>query len=55
MKFKQGKPTRVALDVAVHTLAEMVIDHLELSGYVIMRRPPLPAHSTPGSRIPMKD
>ncbi len=47
MKYKQGKPTLVALDVAVHTLAQMVIDHLELFGYVIIKRPPLPAHSIP--------
>ncbi len=55
MKFNRGKPTRAALDVAVHTLAQMVIDHLELSGYVIMRRPPRAPHSTAVKGIPMKD
>jgi hypothetical protein len=55
MKFRQGKATRASLDVAVSALAEMVLEHLELSGYVIMRRPPRAGHSTPSSGIPMKD
>jgi hypothetical protein len=57
MKYRHGKPTNAARDVAVRVLAEMVLEHLETSNYVIMRGPPAPAHSTPGTkpRIPMKD
>jgi hypothetical protein len=55
MKFRRGKATRAAQDVAVSALAAMVLEHLELCGFVIMRRPPSAPHSTPGSGIPMKD
>jgi hypothetical protein len=55
MKFKQGEPPRAALDVAVHTLAQMVMDHLELSGFVFMRRPPASAPSVRSSPIPLTD
>jgi hypothetical protein len=47
MKFQDGKARqRAAVDAAV---AMMIAAHLERTGYVIKRKPPLAAHSTPGS------
>jgi hypothetical protein len=53
MKFQDGKARqRAAVDAAVATVATvamMIAAHLERTGYVIKRKPPLAAHSTPGS------
>jgi hypothetical protein len=50
MKFQDGKARqRAAVDAAVATVARMIAAHLERAGYVIKRKPPLTAHSTPGS------
>jgi hypothetical protein len=51
MKFQDGKARqRAAVEAAVATVARMIAAHLERSGYVIKRKPPLSAHSTPGSQ-----
>jgi hypothetical protein len=50
MKFQDGKARqRAAVDAAVATVAMMMAAHLERTGYVIKRKPPLAAHSAPGS------
>ncbi len=35
-----GKPHRLGSDVAAQLAAEMLVQHLEQSGFVIMRKPP---------------
>jgi hypothetical protein len=56
MRYRQGKPTAAAKDVAIRVLAEMVLEHLELSNFVIVRGPPALAHTTTSHhRLPMKD
>lgn len=56
MRYRHGKPTAAAKDVAIRVLAEMVLEHLELSNYVIMQGPPAKAHSTSSSpKLPLKD
>jgi hypothetical protein len=46
MRFRGGKASNAARDVATAALAAMVLDHLETCGYVIKMRPPAVAHST---------
>lgn len=56
MKYRRGKPTAAAKGVAIRVLAEMVLEHLELSNFVIMRGPPARAHSISASPgLPLKD
>jgi hypothetical protein len=55
MRFRNGKATNAARDVAVSALASMVLEHLELSGYVIKKKPPRVAHSTSGGSPHLKD
>lgn len=55
MRFRHGKATNAARDVAVSALASMVLEHLELSGYVIKKKPPMAAHSTGGGNPYLKD
>jgi hypothetical protein len=47
MKFRRGKATSAARDAAVSALAAMVLEHLEMCGYVFMRQPPARPPSTP--------
>jgi hypothetical protein len=49
MQFRRGKASNAAREVAATALAEMVLEHLELCGYVIKQRPPKAGHSTPPS------
>jgi hypothetical protein len=55
MKFERGKAKpKAAQNVAVAALARMVLDHLEMSGYVIRRRPPQSSGSvaaSPGNHL----
>ncbi len=49
MTYSRGKNrSRPAHEVAVRTVAQMIYAHLTEAGYVIMKKPPLPPHSTHG-------
>lgn len=50
-----GKVHQKASEVAVSMLASLVLDHLERSNFVIMKKPPLAAHSDTQHRLPLKD
>jgi len=50
-----GKVHQKASEVAVSMLASLVLDHLERSNFVIMRKPPSMAHSDTQHRLPLKD
>ena len=49
MQFRHGKASNAARDVAVAALAGMVLEYLELAGFVIKKKPPRRGHSTPPS------
>ena len=44
MKFNRGKASNAAREVAASALARMVLEHLESSGYVVMKSPSAPPH-----------
>jgi hypothetical protein len=51
-----GKATNAARDAAIRALAGRVVEHLERSNYIVMRRAPARSWSTPGKfNVPMKD
>ena len=46
----RGKSHRHADDFMSRIAAETLVRHLEVAGYVVMKRPPRPMHSTPKPR-----
>lgn len=49
MTYSRGKNrSRPAHEMAIKTVAQMIYNHLAEAGYVIMRKPPAPPHSTHG-------
>ncbi len=42
-----GKPHRLASDSTAQLAAQVLVDHLERAGFVVMRRPPAKPHATP--------
>jgi hypothetical protein len=49
MTFSRGKNrSRPAHEIAIRTVAQMIYAHLTEAGYVIMKKPPSPPHSTHG-------
>lgn len=59
MTYQGGKHRGLqAHELAIRTVAQMAYDHLELSGYVIVKAPPSDAMALTrcmGSKIPMED
>jgi hypothetical protein len=52
----RGKASNASRELAISVLAGRVIEHLEMSNYVVMKKPPAKAWRTPGKpAIPMKD
>lgn len=55
MRYRQGKSTNAAKDVAIRALAEMVLEQLETRNYVIMRGQPAKARRIGSSpKMPLK-
>jgi hypothetical protein len=49
MTYSRGKNrSRPAHEIAIRTVAQMIYAHLTEAGYVIMKKPPSPPHSTHG-------
>ncbi len=47
LRYNGRKRVHSADEVMAQITAEQLIEHLELSGYVVMCRPPLDAHGAP--------
>jgi hypothetical protein len=45
-----GKPHRAAGDAMARIAADTLVQHLEMCGFVVMKRPPGKLHSTPTKR-----
>jgi hypothetical protein len=45
---RSGKAHHHASEMMARIAADVLVDHLELSGFVIMKKPPLKPHSTSG-------
>ena len=52
LSFDGKRRFRHADGLAAAITAEHLVKHLEMAGYVVMKRPPGPAHSTSGFRKP---
>ena len=44
---RTGKSHRLASDAMTRIAADVLVDHLELAGFVVMKKPPLAAHAAP--------
>ena len=49
---RRGKSHRYAVDHMARIAADVLIEHLELSGFVVMVKPPAVAHSAPTMHHP---
>lgn len=45
---RAGRTHRHATEMMARILADVLFEDLELSGFVVMKRPPAVAHATPG-------
>lgn len=56
---RAGKSHRHATEMMARIAADVLVEHLELAGFVVMKKPPAPLHSAvshPDSKgIPLKD
>jgi hypothetical protein len=43
LRFHEGRRVRDAERMAAQLAAERLVQHLELSGYIVMKKPPSPA------------
>ncbi len=48
LRFDGRRRVHTADDVMARITAERLVRHLELSGFVMMKKPPAPPHSTSG-------
>lgn len=56
MIYQNGKHrARAADEIGRKTVAQMIYNHLMLSGYVILKKPPRPPHSTHGFKKHLKE
>jgi hypothetical protein len=46
---RRGKPHRHALEDIARIAADVLIEHLELSGFVVMKKPPAVSHAAPAA------
>ncbi len=49
LRFDGRRPTRTADDMMARITAQRLVAQLHRSGYVLMKKPPIPNHSTPPS------
>ena len=42
---RSGKAHRLATEMAARIAADVLAEHLELAGFVVMKKPPAPLHS----------
>lgn len=54
LRFNGKKPVRYAEDAMANLMARHLMNHLELSGYVIMKKPPAGPNFNPGHWYPEK-
>jgi hypothetical protein len=47
LRFDGRKRARTANALMAQITAERLVEHLQLSGFVVMKKPPAKAHSTP--------
>jgi hypothetical protein len=47
---ERGKPHRAARDDMARIAAQTIARYLDMAGFVVMKRPPRPAHGTPKAR-----
>ncbi len=52
LKFDGRKRVHNADDMMARIAAQRLIEYLALSGFVVMKKPPMPAHSTSGAPTP---
>jgi hypothetical protein len=52
LRFDGRKRLHSADDMMAQIAAKRLVEHLALSGFVVMKRPPMPPHSTSTSPIP---
>ena len=50
LTFDGRRQFRVSGEMMAKITAEHLARHLEMAGFVVMRRPPRPGHSTPASK-----
>jgi hypothetical protein len=46
LRFNRGKPHRMAQDAMARLAADVLVDHLEMAGFVLMRKAATKGHST---------
>ncbi len=47
LAWRRGKRHRHGERLAFQLAAEMMVEHLELAGFVVMKKPPLESHAAP--------
>jgi len=52
LRFEGRKRVHQADDVMARITARRLVEHLGRSGFVVLRKPPVEAHSTPPPRTP---
>ncbi len=52
--FSSRKRVHHADDMIARIVADRLVEHLALSGFVVMKHPPAPAHSTSAPPIPSR-
>ena len=50
LRFNRGKRVHDTDDSMARIVAQRLVEHLVMSGYAIMKKPPTAAHSTPAGR-----
>jgi hypothetical protein len=51
LRFDGRKRVHYADDMMAQIAAKRLVEHLALSGFVILKKPPAPAHSTSGAPV----
>jgi hypothetical protein len=54
LRFNDRKRVHTGDETMAKIPAERLVKHLEASGFVLMKRPPRPAHTTDGHRDPIR-
>lgn len=47
LRYRNGKRTHDAEEMMARIVAERLVEHLRMSGYVVMQRPPAADHGVP--------
>ena len=51
LRFDNHKRVHYVDDFRAQITAERIVRHLEMSGFVLLRKPPVPAHAAPAYRM----